>query len=63
MFKRVGVAGKIIGAVTRISRDPSWNKDLETISDWTAVNTLVKFTTLNVNAVHDNKKNYNNRKD
>ena len=28
-----------------------------------AINTLVKFTTVNVNAVHINRKDFNNRKD
>ena len=42
--------------MTRISGDSSWNKDLENTWDWTAVNTLVKFTTVNVNAVHINRR-------
>ena len=41
--------------MTRISGDSSWNKDLENTWDWTAVNALVKFTTVNVNAVHINR--------
>ena len=44
------------GAVTRISGDSGWNKDLENTWDWTAVNALVKFTTVNVNAVHINRR-------
>ena len=44
------------GAVTRISGDSGWNKDLENTWDWTAVNSLVKFTTVNVNAVHINRR-------
>ena len=51
------------GAMTRISGGSSWNKDLENTWDWTAVNALVKFTTVNVNAVHINRKDNNNRKD
>ena len=31
--------------------------------DWTAVNTLVKFTTVNINAVHIKRKDNNKRKD
>ena len=42
--------------MTRISGDSSWNKDLENTWDWTAVNALVKFTTVNVNAVHINRR-------
>ena len=41
--------------MTRISGDSSWNKGLETTWDWTAVNTLIKFTTVNINAVHSNR--------
>ena len=48
--------------MTRISGDSSWNKDLENTWDWTAVNALVKFTTVNVKAVHINRKDNNNRK-
>ena len=50
------------GAMTRISGDPSWNRNLENTWDWTAVNTLVKLTRGNVNAVHTNRKNHINRK-
>ena len=56
-------ASQYFGAVTRISGDPSWNKDLENTWDWTAVNALVELTKGNVNAVHISRKNYNNRKD
>ena len=58
----VGVSSKS-GAMTRISGDPSWNKDLENTWDWTAINAPVELTKENVNAVHTNRKNYNNRKD
>ena len=43
------------GAVTRISGDSSWNKNLENIWDWTAINAPVKLTRGNVNAVYINK--------
>ena len=40
------------GAVTRISGDPSWNRDLEKYMEWAAIDTLVKLTKGNVDAAH-----------
>ena len=42
--------------MTRISGDSSWNKGLENTWDWTAVNALVKFITVNINAVYINRR-------
>ena len=50
------------GAVTRISGDLSWNRNLENTWDWTAVNALVELTKGNVNTVHTSGKNYIHRK-
>ena len=36
--------------------ETGWNKDLENTWDWTAVNALVKFTTVNINTVHINRR-------
>ena len=52
----------ILVSMTRISGDPSWNKDLENTWDWTAVKAPVELTKGNVNAVHTSRKNYINRK-
>ena len=52
----------IPGAVTRISGDPSWNKDWENTWDWTAANAPVELTKGNVDTVYTSRKNYINRK-
>ena len=49
--------------MTWISGDLSWNKDFENTWDWTAINAPVELAKGNVNAVHTNRKDYNNRKD
>ena len=57
------MSSQFLVSVTRINGDPSWNRNLENTWDWTAVNTPVELAKGNVNAVHINRKNYNNRKD
>ena len=40
------------GAVTRISGDPSWNRNLEKHMGWAAVDTLVRLTKENIDTAH-----------
>ena len=42
---------QILGAVTRISGDPSWNR-LGKYMEWAAVDTLVRLTKGNVDPAH-----------
>ena len=52
MTLRVGVLpAKNSGAVTRISGDPSWNRDLENTWDWPAINAPIDLTWQTVNAM------------
>ena len=49
--KRCSQTGHNSGAVTRISGDPSWNRNLKYM-EWAAVDTLVDLTKGNVDTAH-----------
>ena len=45
----------IFGAVTRISGDPSWNRNLKNTWDWPVVNALINLTWPAINAVYTSR--------